>query len=97
MYDDTFIAPLPRSQLLSEIEMVADFITTKVVAAKKAYITSTNSSEKMDILLCLVSYQSILTLLNSAYYNEDRKALDRAKEIYRTFPDITTDSTDFSE
>jgi hypothetical protein len=96
MFDDTFIAPLPRSQYLAEIEQVADFITKKIITAKKSYQTSTDVGEKIDILLCLITYQSTLSLLNAAYLTEDYEMLDKAKETYREIPDFVSHTTNFA-
>lgn len=96
MYEDTFVASLPRSQFLADIEAVADFLTKRILTANRSYQTSTDIGEKVDILLCLITYQSILSLLNTAYVAEDGKMLDAAKDVFRNLPDYQSCTTDFS-
>jgi|688.fasta_scaffold499728_2 hypothetical protein len=96
MFSDTFLAPLPRGQQLHEIETVANFIATKILSANKSYLTSNDVSEKIDILLCLITYQSTLSLLNAAYITEDDNTLELAKQTYRNVPNHLTHTTNFT-
>ena len=97
MYDYPFVAQLPRNQQLHDIELIADFVARKIIAANKSYITSRDIREKIDILLCLITYQSTLSLLNAAYLTEDANALDCAKRAYREMPNHRTHTTNFTE
>lgn len=97
MFDDTFIAHLPRNQFLSDIEVVTEFVVKKIVAANRSYKTSSDVREKIDILLCLITYKSTLSLLNSAYLTEDIRMLDAAKETYRNLPNHQSHTSDFTD
>jgi hypothetical protein len=97
MNDDQFILPLPRNTKLAEIENITIYIAGRMIAARKSYHSSTDIREKFDIFLCLLTYNSVLTLLNTSYITEDDAALRSAKEAVRKLPDYQTGSTNFPD
>lgn len=68
---------------LKEIEPVADFITTKIVALRSTMITSNDTDEMLEIIAKLIMLQSSLSLLHTAYITENNTHIEQAKNIYR--------------
>lgn len=68
---------------VKEIEPVADFITTKILALRNTMITSNDTDEMLEIIAKLIMLQSSLCLLHTAYITENSTHIEQAKNIYR--------------
>lgn len=82
-YDDNFLIGMPKADMLDEIEKLADFIIKKVSSCNKSYQTTSDTSEKFDLLYNTIIYHKIVVLLLRAYITEDKVSLEQAKLAYK--------------
>ena len=95
MLDKSHESNLHRSGDRYSLSVLNTRISAMTAEAQMNHLSTNDLSKKIDILLCLITYQNTMSLLNAACLLGNTKAHEEAIKTYELLPDYHDHSINF--